>query len=105
MILNISYFVELAATDHRMVEHLPDRRGERLGAVQDGQDRTGHVQAPVAQPDQQTPDQGGVLRRSLDQRQPMLHTVDPYPQRDRAQMVGDVDPSIMIATRSSPDRS
>ena len=62
MILDVAYFVELAAADHRMVEHLLDRRRQGFGTVQDGQDRTGHVQASVAQPDQQATDQGGVLR-------------------------------------------
>src|SRR3954452_15360228 len=105
MIFDIAHLVELAAADHGVVEHLLDRRGEGLGAVQDGQDRPGHVQTTIAQPDQQATDQGGVLRRSLDQRHRMLHTVDPYPQSDHTQVVGKCTPSIMIATRSSPDRS
>ena len=76
VVTDVPDLVELAAGDHRVVEHLLDRRGERLGAVQDGQDRLGDVQAALAQPDQQAPDQGGVLRRSLDQREGMLGAVD-----------------------------
>jgi hypothetical protein len=46
---------------------------EALGAVQHGQDRPGHVQAPVAQPDQQAADEGafqgdhlGMVDQSVD---------------------------------------
>src|SRR3954471_20541723 len=105
MILDIADLVELAAADHWMVEHLLDGCGQGFGAVQDGQDRLGDVQAAVPQPNQQTPDQGGVLRRSLDHRAGMLGSVDLDPNATTHRWSAKWTPSIMIATRSSPVRS
>jgi hypothetical protein len=34
--------------DQRLVEHVADRAGQRLGSVDDREDRLGHVKAAVA---------------------------------------------------------
>ena len=46
---DVADLVELTTLDHRTVEDLVHRGGERLGAVDDDQDRTAHVQAAVAE--------------------------------------------------------
>jgi hypothetical protein len=95
----------LAAGDHRAVEHVQDRAAQRLRPVEHHQDRASHVQASLPQPDDQVGDQGGVLRRALDQRQRVLGPVDADPERDHAGVLPKCTPSIRSATRSSPDRS
>jgi hypothetical protein len=44
--------VLLAAGDDRVVEHVQERAAQRLGAVDDAQDRPGDIQAALAQPHQ-----------------------------------------------------
>jgi hypothetical protein len=84
--------MELAALDHRMVEHVSDRATQRLGAVDDTQDWPGGVQATLAQACQQVPHHGGVLGGALGQSQRDLGAVDRDPQGDHAAVPGDVDP-------------
>jgi hypothetical protein len=84
--------VELAALDHRVVEHVVHRAAQRLGAVDHDQDRAGDVQAALAQPDDQVTDQGGVLGRALDQRQRVLGAVDADTERDHAGVLAEVHP-------------
>src|SRR4051812_1623324 len=105
MILDVADLVELAAADHRVVEHLPDRRGQGFGAVQDGQDRLGDVQASSRSPTSRP-------------RTRVVFSVDPsttasgcftpsipMPNATTHRWSAKWTPSIMIATRSSPDRS
>ena len=72
---------------------------------QDGQDRPGYVEAAVPQPDQQRADQSGVLRRPFDQGQRVFGPVDPNAEPTTHRWSAKCTPSIMIATRSSQDRS
>jgi hypothetical protein len=83
--------VELAALDHRVVEHRPDPRRQRLGAVEDAQDRAGRVQAPVPEVSEQITHDGGVLGVALGQTEGVLGPVDADPQRHDAEMIGEVD--------------
>jgi hypothetical protein len=53
--------VQLASGDHGVIEHVEYRAAQRLGPIEHRQDRTGDLQAALAQPDQQLGDQGGVL--------------------------------------------
>ena len=90
MVFHISDLVQLAALDHRMVEHVDHGLAQRLGPVDADQHRAGHVQAPLPQVHQQVGDQGGVLRRALHQRQRMLVPVDVDAQRHDAARLGEV---------------
>jgi hypothetical protein len=83
--------MELAALDHRMVEHLGDGAPERLGAVDHHQDRPDDLQATLAQPSQQVTDHGGVLGGTLGQGEWDLGAVDGDPQRDHTAVVGHAD--------------
>ena len=47
MVFHVTELVQLAASQHRVVEHVQDRPPQRLGTVQDGEDRLGDVQAPL----------------------------------------------------------
>jgi hypothetical protein len=58
---DVAELVELAALDHRVVEHLEHHAAQRLGAVDHHQDRPGHLQPTLAQPDQQVTRHRGVL--------------------------------------------
>ncbi len=82
----------LAALDDRLVEHVAYRARQRLGPVQHGQDRVGDVQVPLAQPDQQVPYQGRVLRAAFDQGQWVLGAVDADAQRHHTQVLGEANP-------------
>jgi hypothetical protein len=84
--------MELAALDHRMVEHLGHRAAERLGAVDHDQDRPGGVQPPLPQPDQQIGDHGGVLGGALGQGQRDLGAVDGDAESNHAGVGGHPDP-------------
>ena len=90
VVTNIPQLVQLTSGDHRVVEHLLGRRSEGLGTVQDSQDRLGDIQAPLAEPDQQAADQGGVLGGPLDQRQRVFRAVDVDAERDHTQVVSEV---------------
>ena len=82
----------LAALDERLIEHVLDRAGQRLGAVQDGQDGLGDVQAALTQPGDQVRDQGRVLGRALLDRQRVLDAVDADAERDDAGVLAEVHP-------------
>jgi hypothetical protein len=84
---------------------VPDGRAERLGAVDDEQRRAVRVEAALVRRDEEIADEGGVLRRPLDEREGVLGPVEADLQRDDEQKVGEVDPSIIKQTRSSPARS
>ncbi len=73
--------MELAATDHRVIEDSDDRGPQRLAAIDADEDRPCRVQAPVPQPGQQIGDHAGVLRRPFGQAERMLDPVDADPQR------------------------
>ncbi len=77
--------------------------GDDSGCVASGSQSD--VQSPLPQPDQQAPDQGGVLRRSLHHGERMLHPSIPIPKATTHRWSAKWTPSIMIATRSSPVRS
>jgi hypothetical protein len=82
--------MQLAALDHRVIEHIEHRLAQRLGAVQADQHRADHVQTPLPQADEQAGDQGGVLRGALHQRQGMLVALDVNAQRHDAARLGEV---------------
>ena len=88
-----------------MVEHRLDRRRQCLGAVEHAQDRPGGVEAPVAQVDQQVVDHRGVLGVTLHHAERVLGPVDADARGHHAQWSAKCTPSIISATRSSPDRS
>jgi len=92
LVTDVSELVLLASGDHGMVEDVGNRAAQRLGAVQDAQDRPGHLQATLAQPHQQVTGQGGVLGGALHQRQRVLGPVDGDPQRHHAAVLPEVDP-------------
>jgi hypothetical protein len=81
-VADVADLVLLAPGEHRVVEDVADGAAQRLGAVDDAQDRPGDVQAAVAQPDQQLAGQGGVLGGALHQRQRVLGPVDGDAQGD-----------------------
>jgi hypothetical protein len=64
--------IMLLASLDRLIEHCPDRRGQRPRPVDHRLDRPGDVRPAVAQ----AGDQGLVLRRALGQRQRVLGSVD-----------------------------
>jgi hypothetical protein len=66
-------------------------RDSALDPVQHGEDRPSGVQAPLAQPDQQVPDQGRVLRTALDQREGLLGAVNADAQGHYTQVLGEAD--------------
>ncbi len=49
---DVADLVKLAASQHRIVEHVQHRPAQRLGPVQHRQDRPGDVQVALAQPDE-----------------------------------------------------
>ena len=90
MVFHVSDLVQLAALDHRVIEHVDHGLAQRLGPVDPDQHRAGHVQAPLPQAHQQVGDQGRVLRRALHQRQRMLVALDADAQRHDAARLGEV---------------
>jgi hypothetical protein len=48
MVFHISDLMQLAALDHRVIEHALHRFAQRLGPVDAHQHRAGDVQAPLA---------------------------------------------------------
>jgi hypothetical protein len=78
--------------DDRLVEDVLDCAGQRLGPVEDGQDGLGDIQAALAQPGDQTGDQGGVLGRALLHRQRILRAVDADAQGHRTGVLAEVHP-------------
>ena len=92
MIFHVPNLVQLAALDHRAVEHVEDGLAQRLGPVEAHQHRAGDVQAPLTQVDQQAGDQGRVLGRALHQRQRVLDPVDADTQRHDTARLGEVHP-------------
>jgi hypothetical protein len=48
LVAEVADLVLLASGDDRVVEHVGDRAAQRLGAVDDTQDRSGRVQAPLS---------------------------------------------------------
>jgi len=55
-VLHVADRVELAATEHRLVEHVEDTAAKCLAAVQHGQNRLGHVEAALANLADPTPE-------------------------------------------------
>jgi hypothetical protein len=92
LVADVAELMQLAPGEHGMVEHVQNGPAQRLGAVQDAQDRLGCVQAALPQPYQQVAGQGGVLGGALDQRQRVLGPVDGDPQRHHAAVLCEVDP-------------
>jgi len=88
---DIAELVELAALDHRVVEHVGDRAAQGLGAVDHTQDRPGGVQATLAQACEQVTHHGGILGRAFGQSEGDLGAVDGDAERDHAGVAGDVD--------------
>ncbi len=92
LVADVSDLVLLASGDDGMVEHVQHRAAQRLGAVDDHQDRPGGVQATLAQPSEQLAGQGGVLGGALHQRQRMLGAVQVDAEGDHAGVLAEVDP-------------
>src|SRR5258705_11174691 len=105
MVFHISDLVQLAALDHRVIEHVDHGLAQRLGPVDPDEHRAGHVQAPFTQVPQQVDHQRRVLRRALHQRPRVLDPVDTDTEATTQQDWAKCTPSIINATRSSPDRS
>jgi len=84
MVSDVADLVQLTSSHDRVVEHVEHSAVQRLGPVQHRQDRTGHVQATLAQSDAQLGDQGRVLVSTLDQSQRVLDPFDVDPERDHA---------------------
>ena len=68
-----------------MVEDPRDRGAQSFAAVDADEDRTGGVQAALAQPGQQVGDHAGVLGGTFDQPERVLDAVDPDAGGDHAQ--------------------
>ena len=83
---HVPQLVQLAASDHRMIEDSDHRGSQRLAAVDADEDRPGRVQAALTQPGQQVGDHAGVLRRAFGQPERMLDAVDADPQRHQVQL-------------------
>jgi hypothetical protein len=83
--------------DERLVEDVLDRPGQGLGAVEDGKDGLGDVQAALAQPGDQVRDQGGVLGGSFLDRQRVLGAVDADAQRGHAGVLTEVHPVVWLS--------
>ena len=73
-----------------MVEDVEDGLAQGLRAVDADQDRSGDVQAAVAQPGEQVGDDGGVLGRAFDQGEGVLGPVGVDAQRDDADRLAEV---------------
>ena len=84
--------MELAATDHRMLEHPHHRGAQRFAAVDADEDRPGRVQTAIPQPGQQVGDHASVLCAALCQPERMLGAIDPDPERHHAQVITEVHP-------------
>ena len=67
-------------------------RRQSLGAVDDDQQRPGHVEAPLSQADEQVGHQRGVLGRALHYSQRVLGAVYADAHGDDEQVVGEVHP-------------
>ena len=85
-----------------MVEDIEDGAAQRLGTVDHAQDRPGHIQTTLAQPDQQLTGQGGVLGGALHQRQRVLGPVQGDAQGDHAGVLAKVDPVDQQADQVQP---
>jgi hypothetical protein len=83
--------VQLAALDHRVVEHVGNRAAQRLGAIDHHQDRPSHLQAALPQPDQQLAHHVSVLGGALDQPERDLGAVDGDAKRDHTAVLGHPD--------------
>src|SRR5664279_2173866 len=57
---HVADLVQLAAPDHRVLEHPHHGRAQGLAAVNADKDRTGRVQTALAQPGEQVGDHGGA---------------------------------------------
>jgi hypothetical protein len=84
--------VFLAPVDERLAEHVLHGLGQGLGAVEDGQDGPGGVQAALTQPSDQVGDHGGVLGRALLYPERVLGPVDADAQRHDAGVLAEVHP-------------
>ena len=83
--------MQLAALDDRVVEHVGDGAAQRLGAVEHHQQRAGHVQPTLAQPNQHLADHGGVLGGALGQGERDLGAIQGDPEGDHAGVLGHPD--------------
>jgi hypothetical protein len=102
-----AWIVLLASEGLRNAE-IADRVGASRPMVNVWRSRyvdAGMAGAAFAQPDQQPPDQGGVLRRSLYRGEGCLVPSMPMPSATTQRWSAKCTPSMLIATRSSPDRS
>jgi hypothetical protein len=88
-----------------MVEDVGDRAAQRLGAVDDAQDRPGDIQAALAQPDQQLAGQGGVLGGPSTRASGCLAPSIEMPRATTQVCSPKWTPSTSNATRSTPLRS
>jgi hypothetical protein len=84
--------MELAALNHRVVEHVGHGAAQRLGAVDHHQDRPGGVQPALPQSGQHVGDHGGVLGGALGQGERDLGAVDGDAEGDYTAALGHPDP-------------
>ncbi len=92
VVFHVSDFVQLAALDHRVVEHVDHGLAQRLGPVDSDEHRAGHVQTPFTQAHQQVGNQGRVLGRALHQGQRVLDPVDADTEGHDTAGFSEVDP-------------
>ena len=106
MSLDVAAFVQGAALDLSVIaEDLLDPGGERLGPVEHGQQAAVAGQAPGGQIGQQAGHHGLVLGVTQPQPDRNLGPIRGDGQGHHHALAGDLSPSIMITTTSSPDGS
>jgi len=88
-----------------MVEHLGDGAPQRLGAVEHHQDRPGHLQATLPQPQQQVTHHGGVLGGTLGEGERNLGAIRGDAERDHAAVLGHPDAVHQQRHQVQPVRS
>lgn len=102
--LDVADLVQLATMDDGVVEDGAHRAREGLRAVDDDEDRRPHVEAALAKIDEQVLHHRRVLGVALDERERVLLARDVDSPRHDPDVVGEVDASIMRATRSRSSR-
>jgi hypothetical protein len=88
---HIAQLMQLAALNDGVIEHVGDRAPQRLGAVEDHQQRPGHLESAVAQAGQQVTHHGGVLGGALGQGERDLGAVQGDPEGDHTGVLGHPD--------------
>src|SRR6266487_3794646 len=92
LVPDIFDLVLLTSLDERLAGDVPDGAREGLGAIEDGEDGPGDIQAALAQPGDQVGDQGGVLGRAFLDGQRVLGPLNVDAERDDAGVLAEVHP-------------